>query len=151
MSELFFCQTCLEDKPIGVQSPDLRYCQGCYIFLLNEAEILPAGKRPAWIPKPQKAYQGGGKAQPIANHTKEPKMKMSTLNSPSPTVASFRPRGRPTTYKKRELPEELISQLSREGVGAKVIASKLNKQGIDVSYRTIHRILSGERKGEEGK
>lgn len=47
----FFCEACLVGKPVGEHSPDPRYCQGCYAFLLNEVEILPATKRPAWIPK----------------------------------------------------------------------------------------------------
>jgi len=47
----FFCQACLVGKPAGEQSPDPRYCQGCCKFLFEEAEFLPDGKRPRWIPR----------------------------------------------------------------------------------------------------
>lgn len=54
----FFCQVCLEDKPPAATSPDPRYCQGCYDYLLVEASMLPATKRPAWIPKHRAATEG---------------------------------------------------------------------------------------------
>ena len=47
----FFCEACVVGKPVVEQSPDPRYCQGCYDFLKAEAEMLPATKRPAWRPK----------------------------------------------------------------------------------------------------
>lgn len=45
----FFCSACLVGKPAVEQSPDSRYCQGCYEFLLKEAEMLDSGKRCRWI------------------------------------------------------------------------------------------------------
>ena len=51
MDDSFFCNTCLTDRSTDVLSPDPRYCQGCYDFLLKEAELLPQSKRPKWIPK----------------------------------------------------------------------------------------------------
>ena len=71
--------------------------------------------------------------------------KMSISNEPSVTMDIFRPRGRPKHYEKRELPEELIRQLYSEGMGSRAIASTLKKRAIIVSYKTIQRILSGER------
>ena len=72
---------------------------------------------------------------------------MSISNEPSVTMDIFRPRGRPKHYEKRELPEELIRQLSSEGMGSRAIASRLRaERGIKVSYKTIQRVLSGERK-----
>lgn len=47
----FFCHGCLQGQPFSEQSPDFRYCRGCYEFLLKEAGNLSAGKRPGWIPK----------------------------------------------------------------------------------------------------
>ena len=47
----FFCHACLTSHPATEKSPDPRYCQGCYDFLIREAEKLPENKRPAWIPK----------------------------------------------------------------------------------------------------
>jgi hypothetical protein len=58
----FFCHACVMDKPATEASPDPRYCQGCYDFLLKEAEILSPGKHPGWIPKPHQTpqnHQGG--------------------------------------------------------------------------------------------
>ncbi len=85
-------------------------------------------------------------AQPIQMYPEKQKTKMSTLNSPSLTVDNFRPRGRPKTYKKFPLPDHKIKQLHKEGMGAKAIATQLKReQGIDVSYKTIQRVLSGQR------
>ena len=71
---------------------------------------------------------------------------MSTLNPPNLTVDNFRPTGRPKTYKKRLLPDDKIRQLHKDGMGAKAIATKLKREkGIIVSYKTIQRVLSGER------
>jgi len=82
----------------------------------------------------------------IVPYTEKAKTKLSTLNSPSLTVDNFRPRGRPTTYKKRPLPDEKIKQLHKEGMGTKAIATRLKKeQGIPISYKTIQRVLSGQR------
>jgi len=40
-----FCQVCLVGKPPTEASPDPRYCQNCYEFLLKEAELDTAGAR----------------------------------------------------------------------------------------------------------
>lgn len=52
-SATFFCYACLEDKPIGQQSPDPRYCQRCCDFLLKEA-TRRLREHGDWIPKLQK-------------------------------------------------------------------------------------------------
>jgi len=55
----------------------------------------------------------------------------------------YKKRGR----KPKELPEALIRQLAEEGLGSKAIASRLvSELGIEVSYKTIQRLLSGKRK-----
>ena len=141
----FFCQTCLVGKPHSEQSPDPRYCQGCYDFLLKEAEMLPRNKRPAWIPKrktaPKKQYQVsqvGGR-------------NMSTLESKKvevdiipPSVSSVKASKRGPKH--RRLPEALIKQLAGKGMGSKAIATRLSSEhGITVSYKTIQRLLAGER------
>ena len=147
----FWCGACLFGKPgSNTRSPDPRYCQDCYGLLLKEAEILPQGKRPAWIPRATRAtvhYENQHEnLYQAPSPIKEEKTKMSTLNSPSLTVNSFRPRGRPKTYKKRPLPDDKIKQLHKEGMGAKAIATQLKKeQGVDVSYKTIQRVLAGRR------
>lgn len=52
----FFCKACLVGKPAGEKSPNPRYCQDCYDFLLKEAELLPPKtKKPIWEPVPGRA------------------------------------------------------------------------------------------------
>ena len=47
----------------------------------------------------------------------------------------------------RDLPVGLITQWAANGMGSKAITAKLKaEQGIEVSYKTIQRLLSGERK-----
>lgn len=63
--------------------------------------------------------------------------------SPS-TALSARPkaqRGRP----KLALPVEKIKRRGKRGLGAKAIARQLKAEGYSVSFRTVHRILTGER------
>jgi len=140
-----FCQACLVGKLESQMSQrDSRYCVDCqpiveegYIQLRQHKRYLQQLHNPKI-----EALKGEGRE----NYTNKEKTKMSTLNSPTPTVDIFRPQGRLTTYKKKELPELQIKQLHNEGMGSKAIASKLKaEQGIDVSYKTIQRVLSGQR------
>ena len=146
MADLFFCYTCLEDKDRKELSPDPRYCQGCYDFLLKEAEMLPGGKRPAWIPKEGKI--GHQKSIQVSGDVV---LNMSTLNDKKSEVDIIQPSvGKVTRVKRgpkqKPLPQELIEQWAGEDMGSKAIASKLNNElGIKVSYKTIQRLLSGER------
>jgi len=146
MTDLFFCFTCLEDKDRKELSPDPRYCQGCYDFLLKEAEILPGGKRPAWIPKEGKIGH-----QKSIQVSQDVVLIMSTLNDKRIEVDIIQPSVAKVTRVKRgpkqkPLPQELIEQWAGEELGSKAIASKLNNElGIKVSYKTIQRLLSGER------
>ena len=49
--------------------------------------------------------------------------------------------------RKKELPMNYISQLINAGMGCKKIARKLkDERGVDCSYRTIARVVKGERK-----
>jgi len=142
----FFCEACLVGKPASKASPDPRYCQGCYEFLLKEAEMLPGNKRPKWIPKPQKApkkqYQVSQHGDGIMSTVEGKKIEVDIINPPDAIRTSTK-RG----PKHRQLPEDLIRQLASEGMGSKVIAARLKAEhGIIVSYKTIQRILSGERK-----
>lgn len=138
----YFCEACLVGKREDEMSgEDIRYCVGCQ-QVIKESYALGAetgSHLGRYTPQEQ-----AEKVAPMETDAGKEKMKMSTLNPTSATVNNLGVRGRPTTYKKRELPEELIKQLS-EGMGSKTIASKLKKQGIVVSYKTIQRILSGER------
>ena len=76
---------------------------------------------------------------------------MSTVERGESEVDIFQPSVAKVTRVKRgpkqkPLPQELIEQWAGEGMGSKAIASKLNNElGIKVSYKTIQRLLSGER------
>lgn len=139
----FFCQTCLVARPVSDRSPDPRYCWGCYDFLAEEAKMLPANKRPAWIPKDKmtskKQYQVLGVGYGIMSTVKGQK---TTVDINHPSVAQVRPaavRG----PKRRDLPEDLIRQLAGQGMGSKAIAARLKTEGIVISYKTIQRRLQG--------
>jgi hypothetical protein len=43
------------------------------------------------------------------------------------------------------LSEDLINQLASQGLGSRVIAKKLTEHGINTSYKTVQRVLSGQR------
>ena len=47
--------------------------------------------------------------------------------------------------KHKHLPEDLIRRLSGEGIGSKAIVARLRTKGLKVSYKTIQRLLSGQR------
>lgn len=142
-----FCEACAIGKTEEQMSQkDIRYCLDCQPIIEEEYHLQAPGKRTKYKPIPATKIKGV-----LSPHIQMPideqKTKLSILNSPSPAMDNFRPRGRPETYKKRPLPEEQIKQLHEEGMGAVAIATQLKRdQGIDVSYKTIQRILSGERK-----
>lgn len=49
--------------------------------------------------------------------------------------------GRP----KKESPAEIILQMSAEGLGSRQISLNLHAEGVDISYKTVQRVLSGQR------
>lgn len=131
----FFCHACLVGKPLDDISPDPSYCQGCYDFLLKEAEMLPANRRPRWIPKQQ------------SDKTRRPRSVDIITEPPTDrvTIMSSTTESQKRGPKHRELPEDLILQLAGEGLKSQAIAAKLKEQDIEISYRTILRILAGQR------
>jgi DNA-binding NarL/FixJ family response regulator len=145
----------MDKKHSEMSHIDHRYCQGCYDLLLKEAEMLTGGRRPAWIPIPStdavRSKLAGDKQWGIPQHGAR---NMSTLASEKTKVDTIQPQGRELTHKKRgpkhrQLQEEIIMQLHREGLGAKAIAAHLKSdKGITVSYKTVQRILSGERNNQ---
>ena len=82
---------------------------------------------------------------------KQPSTIMSTVESTKNEVDIIKSQTAKRTNGKRgpklkSLPQEVVIQWASEGMGSKAIASQLKReQGIDVSYKTIQRILSGER------
>lgn len=129
----FYCHACLEDKTIGEQSPDSRYCQGCCEFLLQEARLIEGKRHPAWIPKVYKA------APPS---TPEPSQKRVEQVRDCDKIGEGnhdRVRGR----KPLDIPIELINRLGKEGfMSCRTISQKLRADyGINCSYRTVARRL----------
>ena len=115
-----FCQACLTGKPESERSSkDARYCLECQPLIEGEYKIR--GEK--YIPVPldiniqtedtPQAKSSPSKTQPIETSIEKQKTKMSTLNPPSVTVDNFRPRGRPKTYRKLQLPDDKIKQLPR--------------------------------------
>jgi len=141
----FWCKACLVARPLDDRSPDRRYCQGCYDFLLKEAEMLTGHiKKPTWIPC-KNGQQNQPHVSPYGGRN------MSTLGEEKIEVDIFQPsvakvrRGK-RGPKHKALPHELIEQWADEGMGSKAIATRLNKErGVKVSYKTIQRVLSDER------
>ncbi len=150
--ESFFCHACLEDKSASEQSLDTRYCLGCFGFLKNEAEMLTDRHRHDWMPiTPDKAPEANRTAKQSVVIVGEGSQIMSTLDDNKIEVDIIQPLVVKVTREKRgpkykALPQELIEQWAGEGMGSKAIASKLKGElGTKVSYKTIQRLLSGER------
>jgi hypothetical protein len=111
--------------------------------------MLSPGKRPAWIPKPQ---NGKKPAENLYQIPVDGYGNMSTLENKKTTVDIIEA----VTYKRtlgkrgpkqRDLPNQLIEQWASEGMGSKAIASRLIREiDIKVSYKTIQRLLSKNRK-----
>ncbi|MBA7704067.1 hypothetical protein ES703_112865 [subsurface metagenome] len=145
----FFCHACVMDKPATEASPDPRYCQGCYDFLTKEAELLD-GRKPAWVPKDSQCItrtplEPSRKPLQPASGVGHNYIDTQIGSGIMSTVESKKDDGK-RGPKQKALPRELIKQWAGEGMGSRVIALKLNSElGIKVSYRTIQRVLSGER------
>ena len=61
---------------------------------------------------------------------------------PSPDVATLGKRsvGRP----RLNLPQKKIMELYKQGLGSKAIATKLKREGLKTSYKTVQRIIAAE-------
>lgn len=139
----FLCNACLVHRPKENLSLDGRYCRECYDFLEEEASQDTSRRKVGWKPSVlreslEKTVQAVVGVRGI----------VSTLTEEETTVDLIRPsvvvgkRGR----KHRDLPHDLIRQWESEDMGSKSIATRLKaEQGIVVSYKTIQRVLSGER------
>lgn len=130
----FFCKACLVGKPKEEQSTDPRYCNACFDFLVEEAKFLQPGKHPQWVPA-RPLSMGVEHNSQGCNNSSEP-CKVSFMGTR--IIAPLRHRG----AKHRVLPDDLITQLSREGKGCKAISTILYEQGIKVSPNTIRTRIS---------
>lgn len=140
----FFCRACLSGRSAAEASLDPRYCQGCYDFLVNEAALLTGTTRPKWIPRQQNgggnSIPGAGDGYAIMAHSK------AAENQVRHNYIGGQRRG----PKPMALPEQRINELHQqgEGLGAEGISKALKSEGIDVSPRTVLRVIRGERRQE---
>jgi len=151
----FFCCGCLEHKTTDDISADPRYCHDCYDFLKKEAGLIPySKKKPHWIPgnfvMPRESTSA--KISPLKTPTIAGYSRgiLATVNRPEIRVAKNQPQVGKVTSEKRgrpliELPEAKILAMAKQGMGSKAIAARLAEQGINAKFRTIARILAGQR------
>jgi hypothetical protein len=141
---MFWCYTHLADIPLSEQSADDRYCKKCYQVLAAEmADLRAIGDRHKhWWALQDKRHSNNG-VVPVQG---QPTHNLSTSNSKNITVDKLDPPVpvRPIVHpgpKNMALPLDRIAKLAAEGMGSKLIARRLNADGIKVSYRTIQRLL----------
>lgn len=123
----FWCFGCLAGKPAAEASNDPRYCLGCY-GCLKEDSVVSGRKRgsgsdesPAGVaPKVTGASPDNDKGCHKVAHGK-------TLRESSVT----------------DLITGRIRELAARGMSCRSIEKKLAKDGVIISYRTIHRRLQG--------
>lgn len=142
-----FCQACLVGKSEEQMSKrDVRYCLDCQPFIEREYSRLRQRYIPITYNHQNHQIDTFSNAD-IETHRGKQKKKMSTIDSAMLRVDKLKPRIRSKTYKKRILPDGQIKQLHNEGMGSKAITNKLRvERGITVSYKTIQRVLSGQRR-----
>jgi hypothetical protein len=141
----FFCRTCLTYHELKYRSPDPRYCTFGYEFLMEEAKLLEGSKKrkPDWMPV---VIDGSdGMEQGDKNDTDVQGVVggiMQTVNDKKSEVCKIQSVTPKRGRKNKELPVDLIKQLSADGCGLKVIAARLKADGINVHYSTVSRLLS---------
>jgi len=116
----FWCDTCLVACPNSEASPRAGRCLSCYGSLHREAAITPSPVKPTW-------------------------------DIITPDQSTVPAQAQVTTGKRgprhHALPEELIRQLATEKKSSRKIADEVRlRTKTTVSYRTVQRILSGQRK-----
>jgi hypothetical protein len=146
----FWCEACLKARPLDDQSPDPRYCLGCYEFLLKEAILLPPKQgRPKWVPKAKEAVKSGAGISgypPRIMATVKGKKSEVAIIPPSVSTRPIVKRIRRGPKHRTDLPVEVIMQWAGEGMGSKKITAKLKADyDIAIGFRTVARILAGQR------
>lgn len=143
----FWCLGHLTAVPVDDRSADPRYCQGCYDFLDNEIRQLRENgftKHPAWVPKPEKIKTQNTKTVPqdLSVNMSIVKSENSTMDIITPQPSKISRRG----PQQKNLPIDLINEWAAGGMGSIGISKLLAEQkGIKVSYRTVLRVINGER------
>jgi len=144
---MFWCYTCLADRPLSEQSFDDRYCKKCHQVWADEmADLNAMGNRHKhWWTLHDKRRNNKG-IVPVQGH---PTHNLSTSYSKNIIADKLNPPVpvRPIVHpgpKNMALPLDRITKLAAKGMGSKLIARQLNADGIEVSYKTIQRLLHKE-------
>ena len=134
-----FCQACITGKWENEMSPiDPRYCFGCYDFLVEEAGI-DTSRKGKWQPRKLADVPQGVRNLMSTLKSKKSVVDIKEALPPSEPVIKVRRR-------RKDLPLDLIRELAGNGMGSKAIATTLKSDSnIIVTYKTIQRVLSGER------
>jgi len=137
---MFWCYSHLADLPLAEQSPDPRYCQRCYAFLMAEYRDLltTRGKRKLWwVP----ANRTGRIKAPDNNagHKKTPQLSgqgtriLATSKDENSTIPRAGQRRKP-----HPPPVQLIGQLSFDGMRSRAKAATLRaKQTLGRRLRKV--------------
>ena len=142
----FYCLGHLCARPLEERSTDPLYCRSCCDFMLQEVELEGGHHRKAgWMPKIDGAGVKASAPIPLDGGGI-----MSTLKPPKNEVDIIAPREKLKKRrgpKHKNLPVETIKRWAKaKGMGSKAIAARLSKEhGIEVSYKTVQRILTGQR------
>lgn len=139
----FFCCGCLAGKHGAERSPkDARYCVLCQPTIENEYRIIASRRG-----KPLEAFY-----RPVTPslQAKERDLALAPAHGTCHEIVHANKGRERGLYRKKELPQGLIRQLADDGIGARAIATRLKKaHALDVSYKTVERVLSGERQQPE--
>ena len=140
----FWCHTHMMAIPADGRSLDPRYCQNCCDFLLGEASLLPIKMRPAWIPKirDKKVLPISGDGMRIMSTINDNKIPSGHISPAAPPQRHIGKRG---PKFRDDIPVDRVHELAAQGKGPKAIAGELKGEGVTVSYKTIQRILDGQR------
>jgi len=136
----FMCNGCLIGKPLSQQSPkDARYCVDCQPIIEYEYALSAehSGRKSRYEERAARELDVC-KEKTILSRTNPQNIYECQKEARPPLLPS---RGRP----RKDIPFGLIHKLAKEGLSLREIAKELKGQEIEVSYRTISRVLSGER------
>ena len=171
----FWCESCLTARSVNEGSPDLRYCQSCYDFLMVEAEIkgLTGIIKPSWVPRKTPIKSRARKNKSVnadikrllkkanGNGKREKGVVTPSRNSGqaiSSGVEEPVPKLKPSKDTHKNIVKAKTGNFVTPGRPKKILPEKeiikLNKKGAsvrdlarqyNVSHMTIQRILNGQR------
>ncbi|MFC1871288.1 hypothetical protein ACFLYF_02660 [Chloroflexota bacterium] len=131
----FLCHACCVGKLANDQSPDPRYCQSCYDFLLKEVE-LGGHQKAKWRPDTPEDKAANAVPKLPAGET------IQAGNNEVMAHTSKGDGGHCGGRPRLDLPVERIKALAGQGIKVPGILQQLREEGFEVSRRTVYRVLS---------